>query len=87
MTDKYSHVKGVLFGHVHQDIQQERNGVLMMATPSSCVQFHPRKAEFTLDDLNPGYRWLELSPQGAIKTGVQRVEGKRYNMDLACAGY
>lgn len=87
VIDKYTHVKGVVFGHIHQVVQEERKGVLMMATPSTCVQFHPEADQFTLDDQNPGYRWLELSATGNIKTGVQRVEGKRYNVNLASAGY
>lgn len=87
VIDKYKHVKGVIFGHIHQEMELERNGVLMLASPSTCIQFDPDEDEFTLDDMNPGYRWLELTPEGNINTGIQRVEGKRYTVDFASKGY
>jgi 3',5'-cyclic-AMP phosphodiesterase len=87
IIDKYEQVQGVLCGHVHQDLQIERKGVTVMATPSTCIQFHPDNEEFALDDINPGYRWLELAPGGEITSGVQRVENKHYDVDFTSSGY
>ena len=87
LIDQYDCVRGILWGHVHQQIDRERNGVKLMATPSSCVQFAPGSDEFRLDDLPPGYRWLELTPDGAIETGVSRVEGVHFEVDLDSRGY
>lgn len=87
VLDKYSNVKAVVFGHIHQNLRFERKGVMMLGAPSTCIQFHPSNDEFALDHVNPGYRWLELSPQGEITSGVERVEGKDYNIDFSSAGY
>lgn len=87
VIDQYSHVKAVLCGHIHQDLKEERKGVLMLGTPSTCIQFHPTSEDFKLDDLNPGYRWLELESDGSIKTSVERVTSKTYNIDFASNGY
>lgn len=73
LLDDFSQVRGLLWGHIHQQVDRQRNGVKLMATPSSCIQFAPRQETFKLDRLNPGYRWLELHPNGDIVTGVSRT--------------
>jgi len=87
ILDKYSHVKGVLYGHIHQEFEVDRNDVTVMATPSTCIQFHPSNPDFTIDNQNPGYRWLDLMPDGEIKTGVESIVAKSYNIDFASTGY
>lgn len=87
VLDAEPRVRGVLFGHIHHELDVRRNGVRYLGSPSTCVQFHPASEEFALDDLNPGYRWLQLMPDGAINTGVRRVEGKRYEVDFSGIGY
>lgn len=74
LVDGCAQVRGVLWGHVHQHIDTERNGVRLMATPSSCVQFAPGSDNFKLDRANPGYRWLNLHQDGRIETGISRVQ-------------
>ena len=39
----------VISGHVHQESDEVINGVRMMTTPSTCVQFAPRSQHFALD--------------------------------------
>jgi len=73
ITDRYPQVRGILWGHVHQTFDATRHNVRLLASPSSCVQFKPGCADFTLDDKPPGYRWLELSAGGKIKTDVVYV--------------
>ena len=73
VLDDFNHVRGVLWGHIHQQVDTERNGVKLMATPSSCIQFAPGQQNFKLDRLNPGYRWLQLHSDGRIDTGIARI--------------
>lgn len=73
VLDKFENVRGILWGHVHQQFDGERNGVRLMSTPSTCRQFLPRSDQFALDDAPPGYRWLRLAPDGSIETGVEYV--------------
>lgn len=74
ILDQFTTVRGVLWGHIHQTIDQQRNAMRLMATPSSCIQFAPDNRDFKLDSLNPGYRWLELYKDGSIKTAVSRID-------------
>jgi Icc protein len=83
----YRTVKGVLWGHVHQEFDDEHNDVRLLSTPSTCIQFAPNHDDFALEDIMPGYRWLELYPDGEIKTGVERVPRKEYGIDFDSRGY
>lgn len=83
----YPEVRGVLWGHVHQQLDTEYQGMRLMATPSSCVQFAPSQPGFQVDDLPPGYRWLNLHADGSIETGVGRVMGVDFPVDLQSKGY
>lgn len=87
VLDRYCGVRGVLWGHVHQQIDRERKGVALMASPSTCVQFAPGSAGFKADKLSPGYRWLELHEDGSLTAGVSRVEGVSFTVDLDSGGY
>ena len=69
-----ANVRGVLWGHVHQSLDRFVNGVRFMASPSTCAQFMPGSDDFALDSRPPGYRVLELMPDGAIATEVVWLE-------------
>jgi Icc protein len=70
VLDRHRNVRGVLWGHVHQAYDGDRDGVLFMSTPATCAQFLPGSEHFALDQRPPGYRWLELAPDGTISTRV-----------------
>lgn len=71
---RYDNIRGVLWGHVHQETHQTIAGVEWMSTPSSCVQFKPDSREFAIGTEAPGYRHLNLYADGRIKTRVHRVD-------------
>lgn len=87
VVDRYSQVKGILWGHIHQELDSARAGVRLLATPSTCVQFEPRSADFSVDRSAPGYRWLELHADGRIETGVIRAEHIEFEVDYNSRGY
>lgn len=87
VLDRYPGVRGVLWGHVHQQIDRQRNGMQLMASPSTCVQFEPGSAGFRADNLAPGYRWLDLHSDGRIESAVSRVENVEFNVELDSGGY
>ena len=72
---RHLHLKGVLWGHVHQESRRVIDGVEWMSTPSSCIQFKPGSEEFRIDDKPPGYRKLDLYPDGRIESSVDRING------------
>lgn len=69
----HDQVRCLLWGHVHQDFEGEKDGRRLLATPSTCSQFLPGSDEFALDRPEPGYRWLVLMPDGSIRSEVIRV--------------
>ncbi len=87
LLNDFSGVRGVLWGHVHQRFEQQRDAVLLMSTPSTCVQFAPGNDEFKVDDKAPGYRWLELHADGHLETEVRRLENAELQVDLLSTGY
>lgn len=87
VTDRYAQVKAMLWGHVHQEFDQWRNGVRLLASPSTCVQFAPGSEEFQVDHEAPGYRWLRLHADGQLHTGVSRVSGIDFEIDYSIKGY
>lgn len=60
-------------GHVHQESDAVVQGVRMLTTPSTCIQFAPGSHDFALDDKQPGYRRIVLQPNGQIETQVIRI--------------
>jgi len=87
VIDRHEQVRGILWGHVHQEFDRMRGNVRLMATPSTCIQFLPGSEGFALDTAAPGYRWLSLHEDGRIETGVQRLSEVPGTLDLATAGY
>jgi Icc protein len=74
ILDRYSQVRLVIFGHIHQEFERERKGIQYFGTPSTCVQFTPRHDEFAIDPVPPGFRLLALYPDGTWTTKVERVD-------------
>lgn len=70
VIERYPAVRVVLGGHVHQAFEQQYGGTLMLATPSTCAQFMPHTERCVMDMRPPGYRWLELLPDGQVRTEV-----------------
>jgi Icc protein len=87
LVDRHPRVRGVLFGHIHQTLEAERNGVRIMGSPSTCVQFAKVRPRFGVDPQPPGYRWLGLLPDGSIRSGVRRVADPVGGLDLHAGGY
>ncbi|MCZ6879715.1 MAG: phosphodiesterase [Gammaproteobacteria bacterium] len=71
IIDRYSNVRGVIWGHVHQEYDNIRNDVRYLSSPSTCAQFKPNNDDFALDERPPGFRWLELAADGSINSGVE----------------
>ncbi|KFX71441.1 serine/threonine protein phosphatase [Pseudomonas taeanensis MS-3] len=87
VVERFAQVRGLLWGHIHQEFDQQRNGVRLLASPSTCVQFKPGSEEFQVDSTAPGYRWLRLHADGRLETGVSRVSGIPFEVDYSVKGY
>ena len=87
MLESHDNVKAVLWGHVHQEVDEVQNGRRLLATPSTCIQFTKHSDDFSVDTLHPGYRYLELLPNGSVNTDVHRVTGVEFTIDYSIKGY
>lgn len=87
LLSSHTCVKAVLSGHVHQHSEQRHTHFRLLTTPSACIQFAEQSADFRVDTLSPGYRWLELAADGGITTGISRVTGVEFTIDFTSAGY
>lgn len=79
--------KVLVFGHIHQAIDQQDCHIRALSTPSTCIQFKSCSDSFALDTIQPGYRWLILHDNGTIETGVERLKGEQFMPNLAAKGY
>ena len=76
-TAKKSSKLRAVYGHIHQELDFEFEGIRCLCTPSTCIQFKPDVVNFALDKMNPGYRNLVLHSGGSIETQVIRVAGEQ----------
>lgn len=83
----YSHVHTILFGHIHQEHKGKKNGITYFATPSTCIQFKGNCVDFALEELPPAYRWIDLYPNGDLKTGICRASHYVGIFDAEAKGY
>jgi len=86
VIDRHPQVRGVLWGHVHQEFAGRRGQILLLGSPSTCIQFLPGSTAFAMDTLTPGFRWLELHADGRIDTGIRRVAAYPRPLDLSNTG-
>ena len=70
IVDQHPDIKAVVWGHVHQVFETERNGTAMLGSPSSAINSLPGAQKFTEDPVGPVCRWLELKPDGTLLSGI-----------------
>ena len=56
-------------------------------TPATCFQFRSNSADFALGDQPPGYRWIELHPEGKLTTGCVFLQHSAPHLDHRLARY
>jgi Icc protein len=72
LVDEHPNVKAVVWGHVHQVFETNRNGTAMLAGPSSAINALPGVQKFTPDASGPACRWLELRADQTLLSGIIR---------------
>lgn len=87
ILQRYTNVRVVLCGHVHQDSLNVWNNISFFSTPSTCVQFKPQQHEFGFDQIAPGYRSLCLNSDGTFTTQIHRLEHMHPTIDPTICGY
>lgn len=87
LLSHYPQVDTILFGHVHQQSEGEKNNIKYYSTPSTCIQFKTKSTRFALDELAPGYRIIDLYPDGTLQTQVRRTAHYIGTFDPHAKGY
>lgn len=87
VIDRFPNVRAIVHGHVHQAVDKLYGRVRILGCPSTCIQFKPGSREFALDKRPPGYRWLNLMPDGRIETAVSRLDKIPPGVDFESLGY
>lgn len=67
---KSGKVRAALFGHVHQEFEEDYASMRILGTPSTCRQFRVHSKRFAVDDKPPAYRRLTLHANGKIDTMI-----------------
>ncbi|EQD50611.1 Calcineurin phosphoesterase [mine drainage metagenome] len=70
-------VRGVLFGHLHQDFEAARDGIVYLGCPSTAMQFPRGSPSPVLDPSRGGWRSLELHASGRLASQVHWVDFSR----------
>ncbi|MFA9489020.1 MULTISPECIES: 3',5'-cyclic-AMP phosphodiesterase [unclassified Mannheimia] len=84
---KFANVKGIVHGHIHQQVDDVWQGIPIYATPSTCIQFKPNCDQFTLDLLPQGWREIVLHEDGMQETAVKRLNSNDFLPNLNAVGY
>lgn len=87
LLKNYPQVHTILFGHVHQQHEGIKNNIRYYSVPSTCIQFKCNVVDFALDKIPPTYRWVELLPNGELKTGIKQVNQYIGHFDESAKGY
>jgi 3',5'-cyclic-AMP phosphodiesterase len=73
LLQKYANVRGVIWGHNHQEFRANRDGLTLYGSPSTCVQFKPNSEHYIKDPLSPAYSVLLLHKDGRIEIDIRRL--------------
>lgn len=73
LLQHHRRVRGVLWGHIHQPWEERRHHLLLLGTPSTCVQFTPHSDRYRPHDTIPAWRTLALYPDGSLETAIERL--------------
>jgi Icc protein len=65
-------VRLISCGHIHQELAASLAGATVVTTPAVGPQFRPRTEQLEFDPLPPGYRVIDLYPDGQWSTQVLR---------------
>lgn len=88
ILNKYSNVKAVICGHIHQETEIINNNIKFIATPATAFQFTKSIQTFKLDALMPGYRVCDFFADDSFTTKVFRLpQNDKFIPDLNCSGY
>lgn len=75
LLNKHSQNTLVLFGHIHQEIDQQIDNLRLLSTPSTCHQYKANTNYMCiLNGHPPAYRYVKLNSSNSIETEIHYVK-------------
>lgn len=87
IVERFSQIKGIVCGHLHQELERQIGHSRLYATPATCFQFTPKSDTFDLDTLSPGYRVFKLHDNGDLQGHCHRIPQKITTLDRRTTNY
>lgn len=87
LVAQYQNIKSIAWGHIHQNFESTWQQCKVFSTPSTCVQFKPSCHEFSLANDSPGWRIIELYPNGIVDSTVHGLNENAFIPDMTVNGY
>lgn len=79
LVETHTHVRGIVFGHVHQQWTLTHKGIPLFSSPAVAPQYKAGCSDVTLEDdpalTGPAYRIYHLQPGGKIASDTVRLVG------------
>lgn len=76
LLSRHRQVKFICCGHIHREMTIVQRDSLVLTTPATSVQFLPDTDRLIPDPVPPGFRVLDLEPDGSFRTHVVRVPAR-----------
>ncbi len=70
LVEDSENIAAVVWGHVHQAFEARLRATRLLGCPSTAANSMAKTTRFEFDPAGPACRWLELYPQGGLKTGL-----------------
>lgn len=74
LLNDFPSVRVVVNGHIHQELDEQRDRIRFLGSPATCFQFSAKQTDAGIADLPPGYRHIVLHENGDIDTTVHYVD-------------
>ena len=74
---RHREVRAIFHGHTHQESHVKLDDIDVYGAPSTAFQFEPGTSAPRTEDIPPGYRVIDLEPDG-VKTRVVRMPKLRH---------
>ena len=69
---RYPQIAGIIHGHIHSEAETTLSGLPVKSVPSTCWQWD-LTPDFAVDQTAPGFREINLLPEGKWTSTVRRV--------------
>ena len=82
LLSDFPNVKLVLNGHIHQELDVQRDSIRFLGSPATCFQFRANQEKAQIDNTLVGFRHIVLNDNGSIDTEVHYMESSLTSLPI-----